>query len=100
MSCWRRLPSFFTRQLHRHAFPATTQLTCSGACGTHWTSAFNKQQPVKQFSSKQEDDVDISKNPFYAKYQQKLKHMKEENPDEYCAKVDMLKEDRHETLAR
>lgn len=46
-----------------------------------------------QFSSSiKPEEADISSNPFFQKYQQKLKHLQEENPEEYESRLEEMKE--------
>lgn len=78
-----------SRQIHHARFPASTTLTCSGQCGQRWRSVLSEAQK-KQFSTKSDTDPDIVNNPFFAKYQKKLQHLKEENPEEFEAKLEQL----------
>lgn len=38
------------------------------------------------------DEFDVTQNPFFEKYQDKLKHLQESNPDEFKSRVSDLKE--------
>ncbi|XP_060559443.1 ATP synthase mitochondrial F1 complex assembly factor 1-like [Ruditapes philippinarum] len=81
LSCWKRIPSQFSRQILHHRYPATTAITCNGKCGQRWS---------RQFSSSKPDD--ISSNPFFNRYKEKLKHMQEENPEEYESRLQEMRE--------
>ena len=37
LSCWKRIPSQFSRQILHHQYPATSAITCNGKCGQRWT---------------------------------------------------------------
>lgn len=37
MSCWRCMPSFLSRKILHHRYPATSSLVCTGQCGQRWT---------------------------------------------------------------
>ncbi|XP_053395060.1 ATP synthase mitochondrial F1 complex assembly factor 1-like [Mercenaria mercenaria] len=89
LSCWRRIPSQLSRQILHHKYPATSAVTCNGQCGKRWTSMLTLNS--KQFSTSSKPD-DIDSNPFFEKYKQKLKHMQEENPEEYESRLQEMKE--------
>ncbi|KAL4236032.1 ATP synthase mitochondrial F1 complex assembly factor 1 [Mactra antiquata] len=97
MSCWRRVPSHFSRTILTHRYPESTSLTCNGRCGSRWTSILSSSRGqvtgYQQYStSSSKEDTDISENPFYKKYKNKLKHMQEEDPEEFDSRLQELKE--------
>lgn len=90
MSCWRRVPSFMSRQLHHHTFPGTSALVCKHSCGQRWASIL-KSTSRFMTSQPKDDTMDLTSNPFFDKYKRKIKHLQQDNPGEFESRLDDLK---------
>lgn len=64
LSCWRNVPT----QLNTSTL--SRNLICSNKCGLRWNQASSHN--AREYSNTKPDEFDISQNPYFDKYKQKL----------------------------
>ena len=69
LGCWRNIPT----QLNTSTY--SKNLLCSNNCGLRWKNI--QISGVRDYSNSQPDDYDISQNPYFDKYKEKLSEKQE-----------------------
>ncbi|KAL5020925.1 hypothetical protein ScPMuIL_000080 [Solemya velum] len=93
LSCWRKLP-IITRNYLKTSITHKYLVSpvCSSTCGLSWFRTFNSSSALLQTTNEERDTFDVTKNPYYSKYKEKLKQFAENDPDEFVSKVKEMNE--------